>query len=169
MNPFIEISPQTLTANTFELIGKDWMLVTAEKENQVNTMTASWGGLGIMWGKNVAYVVIRPQRYTKEFIDASDSFSLTFFDESYKPQLGYLGKISGRDEDKISKTGLTVTHTSNTPYFEEAKLVLICKKLYAQPMQANCFIADGIDEKWYPNKDYHTLYIVEIEKVLTKI
>lgn len=168
MNNFTEISPQSLDANTFELIGKDWMLVSAEKEQQVNTMTASWGGLGIMWGKNVAYVVIRPQRYTKEFIDASDTFSLTFFDEIYKSQLGYLGKVSGRDEDKIAKTGLTITHDSDTPYFEEAKLVLICKKLYAQAMQPDCFIADGIDEKWYPNKDYHILYIVEIEKVLTK-
>ncbi|MGL6175229.1 MAG: flavin reductase [Cellulosilyticaceae bacterium] len=168
MNTFIEIKPEALTQNTFELIGKDWMLVTAESDSKVNTMTASWGGLGVMWGKNVAYVVIRPQRYTKEFIDTSETFSLTFFDESYKPQLGYLGKVSGRDEDKISKTGLTITHESSTPYFEEAKLTLICKKLYAQPMQPDCFIADGIDDKWYPNKDYHTLYIVEIEKVLIK-
>lgn len=168
MNPFIEITPESLEKSPFQLIGKEWMLVTAEKDNKVNTMTASWGGLGVMWGKNVAYVVIRPQRYTKEFIDASDTFSLSFFAPEFKKQLGYLGKVSGRDEDKITVSGLTVAHNSETPYFEEASLVLICKKLYKQPLNPECFIAKELDEKWYPNKDYHELYIVEVEKVMVK-
>ena len=168
MSKFTEIKPEELNQNPFQLIGKDWMLITSEKDNKTNTMTASWGGFGVMWGKNVAYIVLRPQRYTKEFVDNTDSFSLTFFDEGFKKQLGYLGSVSGRDEDKISKCNLTIQHSSHTPYFEEGDLAVICKKLYAQDFKPECFIASELDNKWYPEKDYHTLYIAEVEKVLIK-
>ena len=168
MSQFISITPESLDKSPFQLIGKDWMLVTAEANGKANTMTASWGGLGVMWGKNVAYVVIRPQRYTKTFVDTSDTLSLSFYDESFRKQLGYLGKVSGRDEDKITTAGLTLTHEGETPYFEEANLVLVCKKLYSQEFKPECFIDTDLDPKWYPNKDYHTLYIVEVEKVLVK-
>lgn len=168
MSQFISISPESLDKSPFQLIGKDWMLVTAEANGKANTMTASWGGLGVMWGKNVAYVVIRPQRYTKTFVDASDTFSLSFYDESFRKELGYLGKVSGRDEDKITTSGLTLTHEGETPYFEEANLVLLCKKLYSQEFKPECFIDTDLDAKWYPNKDYHVLYVVEVEKVLIK-
>jgi len=168
MNKFVEIKPEELNKSPFQLIGTDWMLITAEKDNKVNTMTASWGGFGVMWGKNVAYIVIRPQRFTKEFVDNADTFSLTFFDKNFKKQLGYLGTVSGRDEDKISKCNLTIEHSDNTPYFEEANLAIICKKLYAQDFKPECFIATELDEKWYPEKDHHTIYIAEVEKVLIK-
>ena len=121
-----------LNENVFELIGKKWMLITAAKEGKSNTMTASWGGLGVMWGKKVAYVVIRPQRYTKEFIDVAESFSLSFLPEKFRKELSYLGSVSGRDEDKIAKAGLSLTYQEEAPYFEESELVLICKKLFVQ-------------------------------------
>jgi flavin reductase (DIM6/NTAB) family NADH-FMN oxidoreductase RutF len=168
MNKFIEIQPEELNKSPFQIIGTDWMLITAERNNKVNTMTASWGGLGVMWGKNVAYTVIRPHRFTKEFVDNSVTFSLTFLDKSFKKQLSYLGAVSGRDEDKISKANLTIQHTANTPYFEEGNLVIICKKLYSQDYKPECFIARELDEKCYPEKDYHTLYISEVVKVLIK-
>lgn len=168
MAQFKEIKATELNENACKLIGKDWMLVAAKKDNKVNTMTASWGGLGVMWGKDVVYTVIRPQRYTKEFIDASTTFSLSFYDPEYKEKLSYLGKVSGRDEDKITTSNLTVTEELDTPYFEEAKIVLICKKLFAQPLEENSFLDPTTIEKWYPNKDFHTLYIAEIEKVLVK-
>ena len=168
MNKFIEIKPEELNKSPFQLIGSDWMLITAEKDNKVNTMTASWGGFGVMWGKNVVYIVIRPQRYTKEFVDNSDTFSLSFLDKSYKKQLGYLGAVSGRDEDKISKSNLIIQHSDNTPYFEEGNLAIICKKLYAQDFKPECFITSELDTEWYPKKDHHTLYIAEVEKVLIK-
>lgn len=128
-----EIKPEELQKNPFQMIGKEWLLVTAEKEGKANTMTASWGGVGIMWGKPVAYVFIRPQRYTKEFIDAGDHFSLSVLGEDYRKTLNYFGTVSGRDEDKIAKSGLHVAHENGTPYFEEANTVLVCRKLYAQP------------------------------------
>lgn len=168
MSNFKEIKPEELNKSAFQLIGGDWMLITAEKGDKTNTMTASWGGLGVMWNKNVAYMVLRPQRYTKEFVDNSDTYSLCFFDDIYKKQLAYLGSVSGRDEDKISKTGLTVVHCDGTPYFEEARIVIICKKLFAQELTPESFIEKNLIEKNYPNKDFHTLYISEIEKILIK-
>ena len=162
------IKPEELQKNTFSMIGKEWLLVTACKEGKVNTMTASWGGLGVMWGKNVAFIVLRPQRYTKEFVDAGETFSLSVLDESYRKTLSYLGTGSGRNEDKVAKSGLTVTEEDGTPYFEEANTVLVCRKLYAQPYDPSCFIDKSCDEKWYPEKDYHTMYIAEIEKVLVR-
>ena len=168
MSNFIEIQPENFDQSPFKLIGKDWMLVTAEYSEKVNTMTASWGGFGVMWFKNVAYIVIRPQRYTKEFIDNSDNFSLTFFDESFKKYLNYLGTVSGRDEDKIKKLNLTVSYIDKTPDFEEANMVILCKKLYAQEFNPECFIDKKLNEKCYPNKDHHTLYIAEVTKILIK-
>ena len=161
-----EITCDKLNENAFNLVGKDWFLFTAEKDGKVNTMTASWGGLGVMWGKDVAFVVIRPQRYTKEFIDTADTFSLSFFAEQDKSKLAYCGKVSGRNEDKIKNAGLTVTTCDNTPYFEEAKTVLICKKLFNQELNSDSFVDPEILKRWYPENDLHTLYIAEITHVL---
>lgn len=147
------------------MIGKEWLLVTAEKDGKANTMTASWGGVGIMWHKPVAYVFLRPQRYTREFIDQTDTFSLSVLDEEYRGTLRYFGTVSGREEDKILKSGLHVVHEGETPYFAEANTVMICRKLYAQSYDPSCFIDKSLDEKNYPNKDYHMMYIAEIEKV----
>ena len=168
MDNFMEITPEQMGQNPFKMIGKDWMLITAKTGDKVNTMTASWGGLGVMWHKNVAFIVIRPQRYTKEFVDNSDTLSLSFLDDSYKKALSYIGKVSGRDEDKITNANLTVRYADETPYFEQANTVLICKKLFAQQYDEQSFIDTEILEKMYPNHDLHTLYIVEITKVLTK-
>lgn len=165
---FKQLTPEELHQNPFKMIGKDWLLVTAEKGGQQNTMTASWGGVGINWGKPVVYIFIRPQRYTKEFIDTANTFSLSVLPESYRKQLSYLGSVSGRDENKIEKAGLTVNHEGSTPYFDESDLVFICKKLYAQELKAECFIDKECDEKWFSNKDYHTMYVAEIISVLQK-
>lgn len=119
MMNYREINPIDLNESTFRLIGHDWMLVTAAHNSRVNTMTASWGGFGVLFNKNVAYIFVRPQRFTKEFVDGSDRFSLTFFDKSFKKELSYLGTASGKDEDKINKAGLTTLYLVETPYFEE--------------------------------------------------
>ena len=164
-----EILPKDLDKNVFNLIGNEWMLVAAQnEEGKVNAMTASWGGLGVMWGKNVCYVVIRPQRYTKEFVDNSEGFSLTFYAEDKKEMLGYMGRVSGRDEDKIKNAGLTTIVEEGIPYFEEAKITMLCKKLFKQRLSENAVLDKEILDKWYPNEDMHYLYIAEIEKVLVK-
>lgn len=166
-NIFREITPEQLNKSPFQLIGKEWMLITAQREDRINAMTASWGGFGVMWHKNVAFIVIRPQRYTKEFVDYADTFSLTFFDKEFKKDLSYFGTVSGRDEDKIKKTGLTVAHSDQTPYFTEANLAIFCNKLFTQEYKPQGFIDERINE-CYPDQDYHTLYIGEITKILIR-
>lgn len=139
------------------------MLVAAtDKDGKTNAMTASWGGLGVLWGKKVAFVFIRPQRYTKKFVDDAENFSLSFFEESYKPMLGYMGKVSGKDEDKIKKSGLTVQYKDGAPVFKEASLTLVCRKMYRQTLEEDCFIDKTNIGKWYPQKDYHDMYVAEI-------
>jgi flavin reductase (DIM6/NTAB) family NADH-FMN oxidoreductase RutF len=168
METFKEIKPEALDQSAFQLIGNDWMLVTAEAEGKINAMTASWGGLGVLWKKNVAYVVIRPQRYTKDLIDKAATFSLTFYEEGFRKTLSYLGTVSGRDEDKVAKSGLTLRHLEGTPYFEEARVVMRCKKLYAQELAPESFIDTQLMNEIYPTKDFHTLYIAEITQVFVK-
>ena len=166
MNQYKTISAEQFRKNPFQLIGKDWMLITAGTEEKVNTMTASWGGLGVMYGKNVAFVVIRPQRYTKEFVDREDTFSLSFFDKEYRKTLNYLGTVSGRTEDKVTKSGLTLARYEDTPYFNEANHVLICKKLFKQPLSTEGLLEERLVNTWYQNGDSHTLYIAEVTKIL---
>ena len=162
-----EIAIKELKFNPFELKTK-WALITAESNGKANTMTISWGGFGIMWNKEVAFVFIRPFRYTKEFVDSSDSFSISFMDKAYRKELNYFGTVSGRDEDKIAKSGLALSHSDDTPYFAEAELVFIVKKLYVQPTNAESFLDKTLIERWYPESDHHIMYIAEIEKVLVK-
>ena len=122
-----EIRPTDLTDNVFKLIGQDWMLVSAVHDGKTNGMTASWGGLGILWARPVAYIFIRPTRYTKEFVDASDGMTLSIFEQKYKPMMQYFGTVSGRNEDKIAKQGLTLKQHGAYTYFEEARLTLLTK------------------------------------------
>lgn len=164
---FRQVDPLDFTGNPFRMIGKDWMLVAAEKEGRTNAMTASWGGIGVMWGRNVSYVVIRPQRFTKEFVDASDVFSLNFLDPAeYRRTLGMFGSVSGRDADKVAEAGLTVEHEEGAPYFAESRCVMICRKLFAQPYDPAGFIVKEVESEWYPEPDHHTLYISEVVKIL---
>ena len=122
------IDPKTLELNPFTTIGTEWMLLTAGNEDKHNTMTVSWGGLGVLWRKNVTYVFVRPQRYTMEFMDREEYYSLCVFDENYKKALTLCDTKSGRDIDKDTETGLTVMFDQAAPYYAEAKLVLSSKR-----------------------------------------
>ena len=149
-----EVDVRSLDINPFTAIGDDWMLVTAGDAASHNTMTASWGGLGVLWGAPVATCYIRQSRYTKEFVDGSDLFTLSFLDPAvWRRQLSYLGRVSGRDEDKIKAAGLTPVAVDGTTTFAEARLTL---GFVAQPGTAD-------DARWYQDHDYHTMYIGKIE------
>lgn len=164
---FIRREISSLKGNVFEDIGNGWMLITAEKDGKVNTMTASWGGFGFLWGKRVAFVFIRPQRYTYEFTESSEYMTLSFFNESEKKALGYLGTHSGRDEDKIEKSGLHLCRVDGRAAFVEARAVALCRKLYSDMLKEECFI-DGSLLSNYEKKDFHRVYVVEVESVYTK-
>jgi flavin reductase (DIM6/NTAB) family NADH-FMN oxidoreductase RutF len=157
-----KLNIKTINKNVFS-IGDDWMLITAGTPEKCNTMTASWGGLGVLWGKNVATIYVRAQRYTYEFVENSDYFTLCFFGKDYRKELAFCGAKSGRDVDKIKECGFTVSAgMGNAPYFEEAELVLVCKKIYWQDIDPSHFLCRDIDSRYYPGKDYHRIYIGEI-------
>lgn len=169
MSNFKEIKPTELTENPFKMIGTDWLLVTAENDNKCNMMTASWGGLGIMWNKPVAFTFIRPQRYTFGMLESGEYYSLCVLNDSYRNTLKLCGTKSGRDIDKIKETGLTVEHIDGVPYFKEAETVLICKKLYAQNLNSESLIEKSLTSNYNAEgTDYHKMYINEIVKVLVK-
>jgi len=163
-----EIRPEELSGNTFKMIGSDWMLVSAADGDSFNTMTASWGGMGVLWGKPVVFVFIRPQRYTFEFTEKSERMTLSFFGGEEREALTVCGRKSGRDCDKVKETGLTPTWVGEgAPSFEEAKVVLSCKKLYADDIKEDKMIDSSI-MKNYSAKDFHRVYVCEVEKVLVK-
>ena len=164
---FLKIDPKALNFNVFSAIGDQWMLITAGTKERCNTMTASWGGLGILWGAPMATVYIRPQRYTKQFVDENESFTLSFFPEEYRKQLSLCGTKSGRDMDKVKECGFTVAEgAGGAPYFEQAELVLVCRKRMVQKMEESLIPAD-VREKWYEG-DYHTMYWGEIVETLVR-
>lgn len=164
-----KIDPLEISENTFKLIGSDWMLITAGSTDAYNTMTASWGGFGVLWNRNVCWCVIRPQRYTREFVEATDHFTLSFFPEEYRRALQVCGSKSGRDIDKAAETGLTPIPATlpATTTFEQATLVVECRKIYFQDMDPANFLDQRIDDN-YPQKDYHRMYFGEIVNCWTK-
>ena len=166
MNEFIAVNPYEMEGNPFQMIDKQWMLITAGNESGANTMTASWGGLGILWHKPVSFAFIRPTRYTYEFTEREEYYSLCFFGEEYRDALKLCGTVSGRDRDKIAEAGLTLRYDAEAPYFDEAETVMICRKIAAQDMDPAGFIDTSV-EKHYHN-DYHRIYTGEITKVLKR-
>lgn len=165
---FQEIDITKMSFNPFTKIDKEWMLITAGNQTKCNTMTASWGGLGELWKKYVSFIFLRPDRYTLEFVEKEAFYSLCFFDKNDRKALNYCGSHSGRDVDKIKEAGLTPVFDEAAPYFAEAKLVFICRKMHGQLIDPACFIDPAIDPECYPKKDYHKMFIGDIVKVLEK-
>lgn len=168
MQGFKLITPSELNENVFGLISRDWMLITSGTEKRWNTMTASWGGMGYMWEKNLAYCVVRPQRYTFRTMEESPYYTFSFFEKgTYRKELEYLGSATGYDTDKMTDNGLTVIETAyNTRAFAEAKVIMTLRKLYWQDVDPKNFIDPAID-KFY-SKDYHRMYFGEIAECLTR-
>jgi len=161
---FKELDPCKMTGNPFKMINEQWMLITAGDKDNFNTMTASWGGLGVMWNKKVSYVVVRPSRYTFEFMEKHDHYTLSFLGDEHRDALNICGSKSGRDIDKVKEAGLTPVFDGNGIYFEEAKIAMVCKKLYWQDLDPKNFLDDSM-EKHYKADDYHRLYVGEIEEM----
>ncbi len=165
---FKPVRPDTLKDNPFQLIGGDWMLVTAGTKANYNMMTASWGGLGVLWDKNIAICFVRPTRHTYGFMENNSHFTLTFFDEEFRDKLAFCGAHSGKDTDKTAKTGLTpVEGPAGTVFFEQARLVLVCKKIYFQDLIPQHFLDPAIRE-FYGSSDFHRMYVGEIVEALAK-
>ncbi len=163
------VLPEEINENFIKNIGSEWMLVTAGNKEKYNMMTASWGFAGVMWGFPCAITAVRPQRYTAEFIEKEKYFTLSFYG-SDKALHGICGKKSGRDIDKTKETGLVPVfdEETNAPYFDKARLVLICEKVYEQTLKEELFIDKSILDSAYPQKDFHKMYYGKIVKALVK-
>lgn len=163
------IIAEQLLVRAHHLWSTQWLLLTAGDfaAGTYNAMTVGWGSFGTMWGKPFAQVVVRPGRHTRAFMDAHATFTLCAFPERCRPALQLLGTRSGRDGDKIAASGLTPVAALQVaaPAFAEAELVVECRKIYWQDMQAANFLDPGID-KQYPHQDYHRIYFGEIVAVV---
>lgn len=168
MHTFQPVPIDMLEFNPFTKIGKEWALITSGTKSKANPMTISWGGVGVLWGKNVAFVFVRDSRYTKEFLDNNEFFSVTFLSDAYRDALNYCGSHSGRDCDKFANAGLTLSTRHNIPYVDEGNLVLLCEKMSATRITEDSFFLPEIKEKWYKDNDMHTMYIGEIIEVMAR-
>lgn len=176
-----EIKINELNINPCLEIGRNWMLITAGDENKSNSMTASWGSIGALWesginGGSVTTIYVRPSRYTDSFIDQKEFYSLCFFDEEYRKDLLFMGSNSGKDMNKLSHTKLHLDYIDGVPFYKEAKLVLICKKIYKGKIQKEGFIDKNIIDTYYKNDSddiynndsLHNVYVGKITKILSK-
>jgi flavin reductase (DIM6/NTAB) family NADH-FMN oxidoreductase RutF len=169
MQDFETIKPTEITDNVFKLLDKDWMLVTAGTMGDFNTMTASWGHMGILWSLPIAIAYIRPQRYTFGFANRYPDYTLSFFTEAYRPALQFCGTRSGRDCDKAAETGLTPLQTERgNVFFQEARLVMECTKIYEDDLKKSKFLVPEVATKNYPKNDFHRFYMGEIVNVFTR-
>lgn len=158
---------EALNENAIKLIGQDWMLITAgNSDTSFNMMTASWGGMGWLWEKPVSYIFVRPQRYTYQFTEREPLYTVTFYEEKYRDILRKMGSVSGRNFDKMKNSGLTPFRTENgSVAFQEARIILECRKLYASEILEQSFVDTALAKKIYPNKDFHKMYVGEIVNV----
>jgi len=144
---------------------KTWFLLTAGDfaSGHFNTMTVSWGSLGCIWNKPFAQVFVRPGRYTFEFIEKYDTFSLCAFGKEYRKDLNILGTQSGRDGDKIARTKLTPCAAQKiaAPVFEQASLALECRKMFRSEMLPGQILNESVFDN-YPERDFHWIYFGEI-------
>ncbi len=167
-----EIEAKSLTTNMFDKIADDWLLICTSFINEngkekENLMTASWGGVGILWNKEVCFLFVRPQRYTNEIIEKSTRLAVCSIPERYRDAHKVCGRESGRDIDKFSKTGLTSVKLCGCTTVGEADFVMILKKIYVDRIDPNGIIDKTVFSN-YPKEDYHYLYVCEIEKIFVE-
>ena len=163
---FKEIELDRLNINPFTTIKKDWFLITAGTKSAFNTMTAGWGALGHCFNKDMVTVYVRKSRYTYEFLENNEYFSICFFDEIHHHGLDVCGNLSGRSSNKVEVAGFTPVFHERAPYFEEAKVVFICKKVLTHDIQSSDFVNPNFDNEVYPEGDRHVVFMGQIIKVL---
>ena len=156
-----------LNVDIFSQFDKKWALLTAGTKNSFNSMTISWGGLGTLWNKPAATVYVRQSRYTHDFMDNNEYFTVSFYPEEFKKQLGVLGAKSGRDMDKMNDSGLTPVEVGESVSFKEAEVTLVCRKLFMQRLDVDKIPADIVNTL-YAGGDPHDMYIGEVVDIIKK-
>ena len=154
-----------LNRNFYKELHEDWALLTAGSMAHYNTMTIGWGGVGCLWGKPTATVYVRPNRYTYEFMEDSDFFTVSFYPATQHEALKLLGRTSGRDGDKVQAAGLHPSAMGDGVTFREARLTLLCRKLYHQDLDAAAMDAQCRERYYGPENPVHRMYIGEILEI----
>ncbi|SFC88961.1 flavin reductase family protein [Butyrivibrio sp. YAB3001] len=168
MRVFQPVEPEDIEHGAYVFRG-DKVLVTAGDGTKINTTAASYGGVGQMWGKRVTFICLRKSRYTKDLIDGSGEYSLSFLDnQEYRGAMKYLEAVSGKDEDKLKGARLNITYFDGVPFIEESSNVLICKVIYKKEIGLDGFVDPDIPKKFYKDDDCHIIYVGEIKKVLVR-
>lgn len=165
---FEKIDLKTYSFKPFPLFAESWALLVAGNLNNHNSMTISWGSFGVLWHNPVATVFVRPQRFTKTFLDDGNVFTLNFFDDEFKPALQFCGTNSGRDVDKDLKTRLVAKNFDEGVGYDQAKLVFVCKKQFVSAMKESQFVDKSLVKNFYANGDFHYVYVGKIEAVFKK-
>jgi len=168
MSGYKKIAPDKIPGNIIKMLSEDWMLITAGDKDKFNMMTASWGGLGFLYQKPVAFCFINPTRYTYQLMENKDTYTLTFYTEAYRDALKYCGSKSGKDTDKVKGSGLTpITTPTGSKAFSQAWLIIECRKMVAQSLQAESIADKSLKDNW-TGKQMHKMYIGEIINVWVK-
>ena len=171
MHTFQPYPMELLEWNPMEKISKEWFAVVTEADGKVNAMTAGWGGIGHIWGKNATFIFIRESRYTKELLDKSDTFSVCFLDpqdKSTRSTLKFLGTISGRNEDKLAEAKLETAQMHGITYLDSSSMIILCRKMAAVDIDPADILDDEMLKQWYPEGDYHTMYVGEIVEIAAR-
>lgn len=165
---FIKINPKDINGNAFKMIGNDWLLITGGDASGFNSMTASWGTFGILWGRPITECFIRNARHTLGFMENCEYYTLSLYDEKYRSELSLFGTKSGRDIDKVKETGFTPAFADcGAVYYEEAELVIVCKKIYVTDLDP-AKMQPAIIDKFHTDNDFHRIFMGEIVEVLKK-
>jgi len=168
MEGYKRIAPENIPGNIYKMLSQDWMLITAGNNEKFNMMTASWGGLGNLYQKPVAFCFINPSRYTYQLMEKNDTYTLTFYNEGSREALKLCGSQSGRNTDKVKASGLTpLTTPSGSKAFKEAWLIIECKKMVAQSLNPEALKNETLKQEW-EGKAMHKMYIGEIINVWMK-
>ena len=168
MHVFQPVNPEDIENGPYRFVGEK-IIITSLKDGKVNAVAAEWGGVGYVWNKRVTFIFVRKSRYTRECLDESGEYSISFMDqEAYRGALKYLGLVSGRDEDKLAGARLNVNYDDGIPFIDEAREVITCKVVYKQEFDKECFVDKEIIEKLYKDEDYHILYAGEVNKILLR-
>ena len=168
MHVFQPVNPEDIENSAYRFVGEK-IIISSIKDGKVNAVAAGWGGVGYVWNKRVTFIFVRKSRYTAECIDESGEYSISFMDQDqYRGALKYLSMVSGRDEDKIAGSRLTVNYDDGIPFIDEAREVITCKVIYKQGLDQDCFVDKNIIDELYKDGDYHFVYAGEVKKILLR-
>ena len=149
----------------FSQFDKKWALLSAGDKENHNTMTISWGGMGTLWSRPVVTVYVKPIRYTYNFLNENEYFTISFYEDKYKDAMSFMGNNSGRDIDKDKESGLTIKELNKAITYNEAEVTILCKKIYSQDFNIDNMPKEIVDH-YYSIEEPHRLYVGQVVDII---